>query len=281
MSPTPTLKVVKNVNKREVKVEMLGPPRAMELLQLNTLNRPLSDPHVRRIADQIKRSLWKFNGDTIKISTDGEIVDGQHRLWAIIESGVSVETVVVYDVPRDAFATVDTLRKPRNGADILALNGCIQYRKTAAAALTWLVRWQRKPRTFTGPERRVEVAEIEAAFLAHPHIVEAAERAHKSTSGMGSGALLAFIYYIMSNRNQDIGERFMQTLEEPGGRSVNDPFFKFRQWLLANYGSHANAIVIMAMAIKAANAVAAGRKIDTLTWKHQGKKPEAFPEMNF
>jgi len=82
-------------------VIMLTPEKAMEMLDRNKNNRPLSDSHVQRIAGQIRAGKWIFNGDTIKISDDGEVVDGQHRLWACIESKKPIETVIVYGVPRE------------------------------------------------------------------------------------------------------------------------------------------------------------------------------------
>jgi len=51
---------------------------------------------VERIAKQIRQGKWKYNGDTIKIAATGDVLDGQHRLWAIIESKTAVETVIVY-----------------------------------------------------------------------------------------------------------------------------------------------------------------------------------------
>src|SRR5580692_2847485 len=98
---------------------MLTPEMAVQFLEHNTLNRPLSDQHVKRLVGQIIGGKWKFNGDTIKISKGGGILDGQHRLWAVVESKVSIETGLVMGIEKDAFATIDTLRKPRSGADVL------------------------------------------------------------------------------------------------------------------------------------------------------------------
>ena len=267
--------------KRRHELEVITPERALELLELNTLNRPLDQRHIERIATQIKTGKWQFNGDTIKISGDGNIVDGQHRLWAIVEAKKPVETLVVHDVPREAFATIDTISKPRGGADILALNGVKGYRQITAAALVWLVRWQRKPPTLTGPGRRVEVSEIEQAYGHHSHISEAAERVNKSCRGICSPSLMTFLYYMLSSRDAEIGERFMTTMDNPSGLSASDPFFRFRGWVVQNSGKHISPIVVIAMAIKAANAAKAGRKIETLSWKHQGNNPEVFPELSF
>jgi len=118
----------------EIERVKITPKMAMDLLEHNTLNRPLSDGHVKRLAQQIIDGKWKYNGDTIKVSKDGAILDGQHRLWAVIEAKRPIETVIIRGIARDAFATIDTTRRLRSGGDVLALNGVTTYRTQAATA---------------------------------------------------------------------------------------------------------------------------------------------------
>lgn len=67
------------------------PEMAAKLLEHNKWNRPLNDLHVHRIKNQILKGKWQFNGDTIKVSADGDVLDGQHRLWAVISQGKQPE----------------------------------------------------------------------------------------------------------------------------------------------------------------------------------------------
>ena len=55
---------------------VLTPSRASELLEHNKINRPIIDSHVARLDRQIVLGKWRFNGDTIKISDDGDVLDG-------------------------------------------------------------------------------------------------------------------------------------------------------------------------------------------------------------
>ncbi len=103
-------------NEREPpKIITLTPEMAMSLLEANQNNRPLNHQHVDRIANQITKGKWKFNGDTIKLATNRDVLDGQHRLWAVVEAKQPIETAIIYDIEPEAFATIDTLRKPRSG----------------------------------------------------------------------------------------------------------------------------------------------------------------------
>lgn len=266
-------------NDRETpEVTIVTPQIAAELLEANQYNRPLNEQHVHRIARQIIEGKWKFNGETIKIATNNDVLDGQHRLWACIEAKQSIETIIVRNIDRDAFATIDTLRKPRSGSDILALNGVTNYRSTISVALQWLTRWQRKViLDYRAPVNRVENSDIEQAFKNNLGIVRAAERASK-LRGLSSTGLIAFFYFVLSNRNPELAERMVTTLENPAGVSVNDPFFRLRAYLTQN--QYKDPLITIAMMIKAANAAYEGRETRILVWRNQGSNAEPFPKLD-
>lgn len=71
----------------------------------------------------MKSGNWKENTfEFIKIHPDGSVADGQHRLFAVIKSGVSVVFDIVYNVPKDVFVVLDT-GKHRNGSDVFKISG--------------------------------------------------------------------------------------------------------------------------------------------------------------
>jgi len=265
--------------KRAIETVTLTPEMATALLEHNTLNRPLSDGHVRRIAGQIAADKWKFNGDTIKVSDDGAVLDGQHRLWAVIEAKKPVETIIVRGIARDAFATIDTVRRARSGGDVIALCGTVKNRNHVAMALSWLLRWQRGALdTYTLPQNKIENSDIEAAFAGHPAIVRAVDRMTglRTLINVATGS---FLYYVFTNRNAAIAERFVETLENPAGVGINDPFYRFRVYLAENRRQRREPLMTIALAFKAANAAKGDRKIQLLSWKSQGASPEAFPTL--
>lgn len=265
-------------NSREnPQVVTITPEMAVQLIEGNTNNRPLNQQHVDRIARQIINGMWKFNGDTIKIAKNNDILDGQHRLWAIIESKQAVETIVVKDIDNDAFATIDTLRKPRSGADILSMHGVTHHRVTVSTSLQWLTRWQRKTlENYRAPINRIENSDVEDAFRNNPGILRAAERATRCR-GLTSTGIIAFFYYILTNRNPDLAERMIHTMENPAGVGVNDPFFRLRAYLTDN--KHKDPLITIALMIKAANAAYENRELRILKWINQGLAAEAFPRL--
>lgn len=270
---------MKSKQPRSMSTIQLTPQRAAELLEHNKVNRPISDSHVSRLERQITQGKWRFNGDTIKISEDGDVLDGQHRLWAVMGAKKPIETIVVNGIAREAFATIDTLRKPRSGADVLALSGAERYRNITASALQWLIRYQRGAiSSFRDPKNRVENSDIEESYAAHPGIARAVERCMGLRS-MVNPAIIAFLYYVLTNKNEYLAERMVETLENPAGVPVSDPFFRLRSYLTMAKHKQRIPIVTIALAIKSINAAYKDEKIQTLSWRNQGTKPEAFPAL--
>lgn len=110
-----------------VNIVTITPEMASALLELNKNNRPLSRARVRMYADSMKRGQWKVNGEAVKTSRNpltGEVrlLDGQHRLVACVESGVSFKTLAVSDLEEAVFSVLDR-GKARGNGDILAIAG--------------------------------------------------------------------------------------------------------------------------------------------------------------
>lgn len=270
---------MKSPDKHDLRIVTITPEEATHLLEMNASNRPLNDQHVQRIARQIADGKWRFNGDTIKIAASNDILDGQHRLWAIVEAKVPVQTIVVRGIHPDAFATIDTLRKPRSGSDVLALVGATNNRSTISVALQWLIRWQRKTlEAYKAPVNRIENSDIEQAYRDNPGIARAAERGSRLRAVANPG-LLAFFYFVLTNRNPDLAERMMHTLENPSGSGINDPFFRLRAYFMSDK-ARKDAIVSIALMVKAANAANDGREVKALSWRNQGSFAEPFPTLD-
>jgi hypothetical protein len=105
-----------------MEVLRVSPELAATWLTRNTSNRPLSKSTVQQLADQIQRGEWQLTHQGIAFDEDDVLIDGQHRLAAIVRAGLTVPLTVTHGVPRTAFTVMDTGRK-RTGRDALALAG--------------------------------------------------------------------------------------------------------------------------------------------------------------
>lgn len=99
------------------------PALAMNWLDnANPNNRRVSDAHVQRLARDMKSGEWVLTHEGIAFDANGILLDGQHRLWAIVEAETPVEMHIWRDVTRDALMAIDC-GKARNLGDILRLSG--------------------------------------------------------------------------------------------------------------------------------------------------------------
>ncbi len=103
--------------------ETITPDAASKILQKNDNNRNIVRNWVEFYKRQMLNHQWREdNGQTIVISKSGRLIDGQHRLTAIAESGVTLDMLVLRGVPEDYICTIDT-GKPRSSADHLKVFG--------------------------------------------------------------------------------------------------------------------------------------------------------------
>lgn len=84
----------------EVTIEDITPETAEVYLAVNNNIRPLITRDVTAYANVMRRGEWQLTHQGIAFNEDGFLVDGQHRLAAIVESGVTVRMIVTRGVKR-------------------------------------------------------------------------------------------------------------------------------------------------------------------------------------
>jgi hypothetical protein len=91
----------------------VSPEEAERLLnEHNPYNyRKLNLSTVKIYAKDMQDGNWKDNGETIKIDCNGNIIDGQHRLQAVADSGISIELLFVEGLDPSVANTIDIGRK--------------------------------------------------------------------------------------------------------------------------------------------------------------------------
>lgn len=115
-------------------IEFIDPLRAQAILAKNTRNRPLRKSVVRTYAQEMASGRWHPHLP-ICIDSDGDLLDGQHRLSAVVECGIGQWFTVIKSLARDAFSAIDGGVK-RTNADALTIG----RNATNANALASIVR---------------------------------------------------------------------------------------------------------------------------------------------
>ena len=99
-------------------IKRITPTLAKTMLERNTDNRPLRRGHMKALADAITRGEWKVTHQGIAFAKDGRLLDGQHRLAAIVEANVAVMMMVSWDISDESFIALD-LGVRRSVSDVL------------------------------------------------------------------------------------------------------------------------------------------------------------------
>lgn len=116
----------------DLSVELIGPDDARQMLARNTSNRKVAKSRVQLLADAMSRGDFTFTGESIIFDSDGNLLNGQHRLYAVLASEQPIWTVVVRRVAPDAFVHMDRGFRRLVGDDLRRL-GFSDYNSLAAA----------------------------------------------------------------------------------------------------------------------------------------------------
>jgi len=87
--------------------ELVTPKRAKELLEKNICNRSVNERKVKEYSYFMECGKWGETHQGIAISKTNKLIDGQHRLLAIIKSGVSLMQNITTEVEDESFAKID------------------------------------------------------------------------------------------------------------------------------------------------------------------------------
>jgi hypothetical protein len=222
----------------------------------------------------MRRGEWDFNGTTIKVASSGRLLDGQHRLTACVEAEAPFDTLVVYGLEDESFASIDQAAKGRKVSDVLSIESGANMKNVAAVifALYQLRRFG----GFVGAS-----AEASAGFSAavareilhkHPGLIASVAASNSAT--LWRNAYCSCLHYVFGIVDPDMASDFVSVLRD-GSPEVRRPFNIFREGLirLRNTSAAPNRRDAAARAIKAFNYELSGKPVSILTWRSN----EDFP----
>lgn len=136
----------------------ITPKKAESLLASAAPNRYVSRPWIAELARQIKSGLWDPSApDGIKFDKSGRLIDGQHRLNAVIKAGVPIRVIACHGVDEAASVFIDDSRR-RTLRDAATIHGVQTQRRTAEIAMAMINAFQSK---YVRPSKQEGMAFIE------------------------------------------------------------------------------------------------------------------------
>lgn len=199
----------KSNNAPDVSVVEITPETARNWLSRNIGNRPASPAHIAKLEKAIRDGNWKMTGDPIRFSKTGKLLDGQHRLSAILNSGITVTCVVMHGLDDEIFDVLDS-GKGRQKSDVLfiELGLPVETCKMLASATTWIIDYEKEQFGFPG---KADKAEVMAFVQAHPLTIVAAEYAQSLPRNCPvTRSIAATFYYYASQSSAAKAERFLE-----------------------------------------------------------------------
>lgn len=237
------------------KVEEVTPQQAALWLEAaNIRNRPLQMTRCQAIAGAISRGEWWLNGDAIRFCTSGQLLDGQHRLQAIVLAGKPVKTLVVRGLHPDSFTTIDTNCKSRTAADVLSLAGMKNCNVLASTArLAFGYHKYGNPYETAGEKAPSVDQVMEQAMRPEIQAATNAVISYKWCKKYLALGVSAFCFYAFHQYRPDHAVTFFEKLETGAGLEDGSPILQLRDRLVMDNNSTARlpAMVKAAFVFKA------------------------------
>jgi hypothetical protein len=228
----------KVTHRETVGIEEIDPETAQRWLEGNVDNRVLRESRVVKLGGILQRDEWELTGDAIVFDDQDVLLNGQHRLSAIVVTGIPARLLVLRGVPSKAQEVMDQ-GLSRNLGDQLHRRG-VSYAFVISGGLHWL--HQMRYNEATGGAHYVDSAEhptLRQLLAIHeetaPHLEELAPSINKLRyyTKVRPGPTLA-LRYRLGQIDETEAQLFFDSWREGTGLAKDDPIFRLREWCMAD-----------------------------------------------
>lgn len=254
---------------------LITPQIATWILQLNKHNRHFYPTYAAKLKGALERGEWQETGEPIIISKEGILNDGQHRLSAIAESGISAVCDVRFGIERAAFLATGTGKK-RSAADVM---GILNYNNANSLASTarYIYHYENSIGDYSKSITNAQVLEV---IKRHPLIEEVVSRVSGSKfKPLRIACIIAIM--VLAAEQSDLGalERFLHTAETGLTTNPDDPARKLHMKLvdISLARGQTYAIDYMILAAKAWNYWIRKKDLKRLASSNAERSKEGFP----
>ncbi|HON00706.1 MAG TPA: hypothetical protein PLM33_10690 [Acidobacteriota bacterium] len=224
-------------NLQHMKFEIISvtPELAQEWLSLNASNnRPLRRDLVNAYALEIAQGNWQLTGEAIKFDQDNRLIDGQHRLNAVLVAQQTVLMPVVTGLDPATIGVIDT-GKSRNAADSLTILG-VEDRTTAnslAALARKIIAYRKGGENMLGDKMlgtevmitNRQIVDLCTATDLVPYVQFGASLSRRQRVSIFSKTEWMFLYWLLCQTSCTAAATFLSTLAAPTGLMPQNPIW--------------------------------------------------------
>lgn len=277
MSP-PTYTPVRADNVRQLElpapqiasvIERITPRMAEQILSNNPLNRVVKEAPLAKYTSDMRSGQFKsLNGETIVINKHGGLEDGQHRLLALIESGLPfLDFLVVRGVEPRSNETIDQGAQ-RTAADAAAMRG-YECTRVLIAAVRWCWTYNHAWPQGLSSTRALSTPKLLEYLDANSHIAYASTEVRKEyprACGLLMGSIAVFTRVITDAIDPQQSNDFFRALETGETTYATRQVLKLRDKLIAREARkhRLRAPEIIIVTIRCWNAMRHNRELSSL-----------------
>lgn len=246
-------------------------------------NRPISRSWVEYLARQMTKDLWQDNGEPLIFDLEDHLLDGQHRLSAVVLSGKTQTFDVRRGVATEAFTTIDQ-GKQRTGGQVFRMLG--EKNSIEVASICRLVyNWELTGSPFVG--RRVSPDELQLVLEIYGDAVREAATIAGRLKSVGKvpveKSLAGFAYFLFAQISKKKTNEFFDVLIDGVTPFKDHPAITLRNRLfsesVANTRKRLPKKAALGLFFRAWNHHHAGSTVKTLAIKMDGDGSFKLPPL--
>lgn len=254
----------------QTQIETVNPTIATAYLSTNTKNqRNVTINHVNHLTQQMESGQWLLTGEPIIFDKLGKLINGQHRMHAVVKSGASIQFLVIRGVEPESFMAIDR-GKTRTNGNIFAINGT-QNSTLIASATMGVINYRRALLANEGKGGslnsavRASSGDVLHEYNQHPSEYDyTASIVYKTKKLIAPSvcATVASLAMIDAGHNKEFVMHFWESFVTGAGLNDGDPILTFRNKIAENNSAKSKLPknILTMMTVKAWNCYAENKQ---------------------
>jgi len=216
----------------QIEIRDITPAIAETMLATNAdNNRRKSNNLIRQYSRDKIAGKWEITGEAIKFDTNGRLIDGQHRLSAVIAAKKTVKMAVITGLEPQVIHVLDTGRS-RTGRDALTIAGFTENANHVAALARKIIGYQggttdvlhgKKIRLRGQPITNRDILEYAALNDLQPYVRFSLTTDKRQISRIMAATEWAFVFWLLSQTDAAAAQDFCSRLATLDSVPLNSP----------------------------------------------------------
>ena len=207
---------------------------AHDLLANAATNRSVRRSRIARYRSDMQHNHWMLNGEPIIISSEGKMIDGQHRCIAIEDTDARVDVLMVMGVNPEAMATVGQ-GVPRTAGDYLGIEG-EDHAKICASICRLMIAYRWNEGEALRDTSKPTNAEVLEFYHKHrdsiQHSAALADQHRENARALVAPSVLGFCHACLTEIDPVAADEYISQVAKGELLEENDPAFAVRTRLM-------------------------------------------------